>query len=333
MLSTDILNDPLVNPYFRDSAEVAKLMGHDREAAKKLHAVLLARVAQDIVDERSSLNSTLADMMLLSNDPAKRHEVEGLAKAYLERWFDVFARRLLQGFAHAWNAQPFIGLLRKQIEIKSDIVDRFGDLLGADFVKLVLEGRIQHWAVRARDQVARITGDNIVANPPMASQPTPVTEAPAHEKAADQTHAAEAPRAKDENPPVAPPAFEAPIPIWNDLTITFLTEHSVSISLAEKSIAATKSYAEMGFQDGRTNKDGASKPVAAWSNLMKLASSRGEAVAMRKEDAAALRRLLKVHFNFEEDPLLFDRKSRGYLSKFRLRTGPLFQEPDSFAAL
>lgn len=155
MSKLDILNNPLENPYLIQARQMPRLMHHDRPAGERLHALLIAKINQDVIDERGGLKSKLADITLLVNDPARELEVKILAKAILEEWLDVFARRLLQAFAYAWNTEPLIRLIRDQIKMYPDLVAAFSGLFdSATFVELVLDGRVQHWAVTARDQAA-----------------------------------------------------------------------------------------------------------------------------------------------------------------------------------
>lgn len=109
---------------------------------------------------------------------------------------------------------------------------------------------------------------------------------------------------------------------WNDMSITFVSEHRVRIAVL--TVTQTRSYAEMGFEDQR---GGGGKPDSAWACLKVLAQSAGriERPAELKrpgwpkveKQVQAVRARLKEIFGIPGDPLPF-RKPGGYQAQFKI---------------
>ena len=211
-----------------------------------------------------------------------------------------------------------LGEVRKLWETRGDWFDRYCTPIVND----ALAASVREWTSKARDtDLKRLlhevpaesvpTEDSIVAsNGDRAAIGTPTT----------------LPRGT-----ISPPPSNRPTVMdWSDLAITFLSEHRVSIRVSIKVsgaiVSETRSYAEMGFQDGRVNQKGASVPVAAWNDLIELGKrAGGESLRLPKERAQQLRKLLRKHFRIEaDDPLTFDRKGHGYIPRFQVRIGPSF---------
>ncbi|MBU8934770.1 MAG: hypothetical protein KOO62_12330 [candidate division Zixibacteria bacterium] len=108
---------------------------------------------------------------------------------------------------------------------------------------------------------------------------------------------------------------------WEEITITFVSHHSVSI--AARSVSETYTYAELGFADGRS----VDKPNTRWV-VLKTMAKRGEIsysvdIEQTTRDTAKaamkdIRKLLRVAIGLEDDPFHKYRKVNAYRPKFQL---------------
>jgi hypothetical protein len=118
---------------------------------------------------------------------------------------------------------------------------------------------------------------------------------------------------------------------WEDVTIEFTSDHRVQITVKDRR-TYTQNYAEMGCEDGRTE-----KPNKAWEILQLLAESGGvltaapdgrwEKIEKRMQE---IRKILREHFKRERfdissdsDPLPYV-KGNGYRARFVLGHRPSF---------
>lgn len=112
---------------------------------------------------------------------------------------------------------------------------------------------------------------------------------------------------------------------WKDVSITFLSEHRVTITVLETT--DTRGFAEMGFEDRR---GGGGKPDSGWECLKYLAEFNGEIARpvdfdrqgwpKVEKQIQTVRKRLRAFFEITGDPLPF-RKNRGYATQLTIKLG------------
>ena len=119
------------------------------------------------------------------------------------------------------------------------------------------------------------------------------------------------------------PGPEAPRPPqWEDLEISFLSDHRVQVQAG--TLRETLTYAEMGFGDLRTG-----KPTRAWSVLRAFAKHEGRIPMMLgvREWRLIYKRVqeikarLKERYECQDNPIPFVR-GVGYVARFRVTLAP-----------
>jgi hypothetical protein len=159
---------------------------------------------------------------------------------------------------------------------------------------------------------------------------------PAHEAQAHPPDATTLPEdSTTDNVPVhsrsSLPATERYPATWEDVSIDFISDHSVQITVKNR-ICPPQNSSEMGFEN-RTTKN----PNKAWMALRALAEKGGamsvdikerETVEKRMQE---IRKTLRAHFvkehieiPLESDPLPYDKRGKEYRALFQIGTRPSF---------
>ena len=117
---------------------------------------------------------------------------------------------------------------------------------------------------------------------------------------------------------------------WQDIEITFLSDHRVSIRTSQTA-PKTYNYGELGFQDRRSGKSEEPKPNRAWVTLCQMAKhsgslprpSPGKERTILQKRMQEIRKKLRGHFGIEGDPIPFN--GSRYQTSFRIRREASFE--------
>jgi len=109
---------------------------------------------------------------------------------------------------------------------------------------------------------------------------------------------------------------------WDDVTIRLTSDFQVQISIRGRS--EVRNYIEMGFEDRRAKRN--PKPDQKWEFLRRFAEGTG-AIQSTKEAAEwpklekavqSISARLKKLFDISDPPIEYDRRSKSYMTKFKL---------------